>query len=164
MNKKHLFYIIGILFLGSVLTSCEKDIVMREKLSGPKTISLYQWKKMDAEGNFSEVIYDTTGLGDLILWDNASESINNVTYLGEEAPAGWYYANVGVNGTHNIPIGWYSDYETNSSFTFWSEDDLGGKYRVTYAMEIKGKTIHLETVYHTEDGVFSEVIEMEDLD
>ena len=29
-------------------------------------------------------------------------------------------------------------------------------------MDIKGKTIHLETVYNTEDGVFSEVIEMED--
>jgi hypothetical protein len=158
---KILFY----LFLTAtlILSSCNKEERLREKLSGPKIISLYQWKKQAADGSFSIVIHDTTNLAKLIFWDNESSSINNVTYLGEFAPAGWYYSNVGLGEPHKVPIGWYSDYEQNKSLTFWSEMDDKSKFRSTYAMDIKKNgTIHLETVYNTVDGVFFEVIELSD--
>lgn len=156
-------YFIISLILVSFIYSCNKEDKYRSRLSGPKTITLYQWKKQQPDGSFSKVIYDTTQLSDLILWDNANTSINNVTYFGEKGPAGWYYANVGLGEPHKVLIGWYSDYEENKSLTFWSEDDQKTKYRVTYAMSFKKRgIIHLETVYNTVDGVFFEVIEMKD--
>jgi hypothetical protein len=151
---------IGVMF---ALSSCSKEERWRERLSGPKTISLYQWKKLQDDGSFKTLI-DTTALAELILWNNSNSSLNNVTYIGETAPAGWYYANVGVGPTRQA-IGWYSDYEEDETFTFWSNDNADNRYRVTYAMEHKSNgLIHLETVYHTFDGIFFEVIEMKDAD
>ncbi len=157
---KTYFYFFMILIL---LVSCSKEERLREKLSGPKTISLYQWKKQAADGSFSIVIHDTTNLAKLIFWDNESTSLNNLTYIGEKAPAGWYYSNVGLGEPHAVLIGWYSDYEKNKSLTFWSEMDDKTKFRSTYAMDIKKNgIIHLETIYNTVDGVFFEVIELTD--
>jgi len=145
-----------------VFFSCGKEENLREKLAGPKTITLYQWSKLKTDGTF-ETIYDTNQLADIILWNNSSTNLNNVTYLGDVAPAGWFYANVGVGIPFSQPIGWYSDYEEDKSLTFWSVDPSETKYRVTYAMERKsGGVIHLETVYNTVDGVFYEVIEMKE--
>ncbi len=159
MKKLILF---GLLISSTLLiNSCRKEEALREKLAGPKTISLYQWSKMDNEGEFSIIIHDTTNLADLILWNNNDASLNNVTYLSDVAPSGWKYANVGVGEPYRLPIGWYCDYEENSSFTFWSTDKTETKYRVTYAMTKKiNGTIHLETVYNTTDGVFKEVLEL----
>lgn len=154
-----------LLILSIILLACNKTERLREKLAGPKSISLYQWKKQQVDGSFSTIIYDTTNLADIILWDNESEVLNNVTYIGEKVPAGWYYSNVGLGEPHNISIGWYSDYEQNKTFTFWSQTDDLTKYRSTYAMDIrKNGLIHLETVYNTVDGVFFEVIELKDID
>jgi hypothetical protein len=154
--------IFGFLLIMSLfINSCRKEETLREKLAGPKTMSLYQWIKMDDKGEFSIVIHDTTNLVDLILWNNNNASLNNVTYLGDLAPSGWKYANVGVGEPYRLPIGWYTDYEENSSFTFWSIDKTSTRYRVTYAMTKKlNGTIHLETVYNTTDGIFKEVLEL----
>lgn len=160
---KTFFKIALLCVLVFLIQACNKEDNYRSMLAGPKTITLYQWKKQDENGSFSKVIHDTTALSDLILWDNDNASINNVTYFSEFGPAGWYYANVGMGEPHKVLIGWYLDYEEKKSLTFWSEDDYGTKFRVTYAMKIKPNgLIHLETVYNTIDGVFSEVIEMKD--
>jgi hypothetical protein len=154
------------LLLLFVLFSCErgKEFSIRERLSGPKRMERYQWIKQDSSGNFTRVIHDTANLAKLLLWDNGAEELNNVTYDGAFTPAGWYYANIGV-GTPRLLIGWYADFEEMKSFTFWSEESLGGKSRVTYTLDLKrfsGK-MHLEAVYHTKDGVFKEVIDLADL-
>ena len=143
-----------------LLSACQKEENLRSKLAGPKTISLYQWKKLQPNGSFT-TIYNTTHLADLILWNNDSPVFNNVTYVGDVAPAGWYYANIGIGVLQRKPIGWFTDYEQNKTLTFWSEDDLSTRYRSTYAMDVKTNgDIHLETVYYTTDGVFFEVIEL----
>jgi len=164
-NMKPILILFWSLLLFS-FTSCErqKEFSIRETLSGPKLLDRYQWIKQDSLGNFSKVIYDTAGLANLILWDNESDALNNVFYDGEFTPAGWYYANIGV-GTPRLPIGWYADFEEMKSFTFWSEESLGGKSRITYAMDFNrlNGNIHLEAVYFTNDGVFKEVLDLKDL-
>jgi hypothetical protein len=158
--KKSVYFPVFFLVAIFLFFACGKEENLREKLAGPKTITLYQWSKQKADGSFA-TIYDTNQLADIILWNNSSSNLNNVTYLGDLAPAGWFYANVGVGFPFSQPIGWYSDYEEDKSLTFWSVDKTETKYRVTYAMERKsGGVIHLETVYNTTDGVFFEVIEM----
>lgn len=156
-------YFIILIIAIYLFNGCRKDEKYRQKLAGPKTISHYQWKKQAADGSFSIIIHDTTDLADLILWDNADEVINNVTYVGKVYPAGWKYANVGIEGILPLPIGWYSDYESNKTLTFWSENKDPTKFRVTYAMKREGRNkIRLETTYYTIDGVFFELIELVD--
>jgi len=146
-----------------VFFGCRKEEKYRQKLAGPKTIAHYQWKKQAADGTFSIVVHDTTNLAELILWDNASEMINNVTYIGKVYPAGWKYANVGLQGILPLPTGWYSDYETNKTLTFWSENKDPTRFRVTYAMKrLSRHKIRLETTYNTVDGVFFEMMELVD--
>lgn len=133
-------------------------------VAGPKNIARYVWKKMDANGDFSISIYDTANFGKIIFWNNDNDVINNVTFDGDKAPAGWFYANVGV-GTPSLPIGWFVDYEDGKTLTLWSEESLGGKFRVTYTMtkNYNASKINLETVYYTQHGTFKEVLELESI-
>lgn len=151
-----------------LLLSCDnvRESKNRMFLSGPKRIAHYMWKKQDANGDFSIVIHDTTNLATMLLWDNDDVVINNVSYDGNGiAPAGWKYANVGVGYPTPLPIGWYADWEEMQTLTFWSEDKTLQKYRVTYVMSTNANAskITLQTVYHTVDGVFQEVLELESM-
>lgn len=162
--RKSIAYLSLIVLTG--LFSCEKQkqISIREMLSGPKLIDHYKWIKQDSLGNFSKTIWDTTNLAKMILWDNGSEAINNVSYDGSFAPVGWFYSNVGV-GVPRLPIGWYADYEEMKSITFWSEESLGGKSRVTYALDFNRLTgnMHLEAVYYINGAAYKEVLDLKDL-
>lgn len=156
-------YFIIIIMAASIFNGCRKAEKYRQRLAGPKTISHYQWKKQAPDGSFSITIHDTTDLADIILWDNSDEVLNNATYVGNVYPAGWKYANVGIQGITRLPLGWYSDYETDETLTFWSENKDPTKFRVTYAMKRLGRNkIRLETTYHTIDGVFFEMMELVD--
>lgn len=155
--------LIFILITASLFSGCRKSERYRQRLAGPKTISHYQWKKQAADGSFSIVIHDTTNLADIILWDNADEVLNNATYVGTVFPAGWKYANVGIQGITRLPLGWFSDFESDKTLTFWSENKDPTRFRVTYAMKHRGPNkIQLETTYYTNDGVFYEMLELID--
>ncbi|MCX6181294.1 MAG: hypothetical protein NT150_05165 [Bacteroidetes bacterium] len=162
-----LYTISLLLLLTTILSGCDKfnTAQSRMEIAGPKKISRYVWKKMDANGDFSISIYDTLNFGQIIFWDNNDEVINNV-WLDTKgvAPAGWYFANVGV-GTPAPPIGWYVDFEEGKTLTLWSAESLGGKSRVTYTMtkNLNASKIILETVYFTDKGNFKEILELQSI-
>ncbi|MFZ9846688.1 MAG: hypothetical protein ACO3EE_00890 [Flavobacteriales bacterium] len=153
-------------FLFSI-SSCDRVRVSqsRMEIAGPKKIARYKWTRMDSNGDFTEVIHDTTDFGVLIFWDNEEESLNNVTLDTKGlTPAGWFYANVGA-GVPAQPVGWYVDYELGKTLTLWSAESLGGKSRVTYTMSknYNASKINLVTTYYTDKGTFKEELELESL-
>jgi hypothetical protein len=165
MKNVTLLFLIFTLFIS--FSACDKVRVSqsRMEIAGPKKIARYKWTKMDANGDYSEVIYDKTDMGNLIFWDNAEESLNNVTLdFKGDAPAGWFYANVGV-GTPAQPVGWFVDYELGKTLTLWSAESLGGKSRVTYTMtkNYNASKINLVTTYYTNIGTFKEELDLESL-
>lgn len=151
------------LFLLLVLTqyACKKN-KWRQDIAGPKVMSRYQWIKMDkATGEFSQVIYDTSNMAELILWDYSSDSYNDVYYYGKVYPASWAVTINGV-GARKEPISWYSDEYENESFTFWSEPPTADPVcRATYTMKKKsGGVIELTGVFTDGSNNYKEVIEL----
>ncbi len=162
-----MIYVFLICSLLISFSSCDKVRVSQSKMeiAGPKKIARYIWTKMDANGDFTDVIRDTTNFGVLIFWDNHEEALNNVTLDTKGlTPTGWFFANVGV-GVPAQPVGWFVDYELGKTLTLWSAESLGGKSRVTYTMtkNYNASKINLVTTYYTDKGTFKEELELESL-
>lgn len=134
------------LFFVVSLVSC-KERVLRNGLAGPKEITQYSCLKSDVNGNFSVVVEKTDKRGKMLLWDNADDAYNNVTYSHPKLPIGFEDAGVGGNSSARKPIFWYADWVEKETMTFFTEED--GKFTVeqTYKLDMKGKDLLLSTVF-----------------
>ena len=146
-----------------VFFACDKakESSVRRKLSGPKKLSRYIWKKQDANGDFSKVIYDTTDMATLIIWDNDDPVANGVSYKGGVVPAGWGLANVGVKG---MAVWWYADWEEGKTLTLWSQNSYEERFRTTYTLShsLNYNKIVLQTIYFYNNEKYLEILELED--
>lgn len=106
---------------------------------------------MDSLNRFSKVITDTSNIGDLILWNNNSDVLNNMTVVGNPAISSW--SAVGIKPSLN-PMGWYADFEELQTLTFWSSNAMEEKFRVTYTLShsLFYKKLQLETVFVNANG------------
>ena len=148
----------------ALLSSCMKQDSMRAKYAGPKKISKYLYEKVDERGNLIQTIYDTTNIAELILWNNASDVFNDVTFTQGSLPAGWNHVNVGTGVSYGSAISWYMDFEKQKTFTFWSIGIDGNDYRQTYTLTKHTRnTLEMEAIYSTSNGYFHEVLTIEDL-
>ncbi len=138
------------------LSACEKEGRLRNKYAGPKKVSLYQWIKQDADGNFTEKVYDIDTLGDILMWDNGSDFYNDAHLYLKSLPVSW-----GLNGVGGT-VGWYCDWNDGETLSFFSEPNKGNIYYVTYTIKsnINGK-ITLEGVFPQGNSIYKEVIELE---
>ncbi|MCK6611288.1 MAG: hypothetical protein L6Q78_09610 [Bacteroidia bacterium] len=128
------------------LVSC-KERVLRNALAGPKEIQSYSCLKSDANGNFTVVVEKADKRGKMLLWDNASDAYNAVTYSHPKLPIGFEDAGVGGNSTTRKPIAWYADWVEKETMTFFTEEE--GKFTVeqTYKLDMKGKNLVLSTIF-----------------
>ena len=153
----------SLVFVG-FLSSCMKQDNMRAKYSGPKKISKYLYEKVDETGKLIQTIYDTTNIAELVLWNNASDVFNDVTFTKGSLPAGWNHVNVGTGVSYGSSISWYMDFEKQKTFTFWSRGIDGNDYRQTYTLlKHTRNTLEMEAMYNTPSGYFHEVLTIEDL-
>ena len=151
--------IIGISLLFLILFSCSKEDNIRQKYAGPKKISHYQWIKADTiSGEFTQIIYDMDTLGEVILWDNSSDTYNNAYFYTSVLPAGFGMSGVGAGGG---AIGWYMEAHEEKSLTFFSEPNAGNVQYCTYTLKkrMNGKII-LEAVFGSGTALYKEIIEL----
>ena len=160
-SKQIIKVITGVMVMLLFLSSC-KEGELRQSMAGPKKITRYQWIKMDNNGNFTQVIYDTADLAEVLLWDNATDGKNTVGYYGKAFPASWAKTMNGV-GAYGDVIYWYSDYDENESFTFFSvpEASFVSTQRATYSLKTKmNGVIVLTGVFGKSGNTYKEVIEL----
>lgn len=136
---------IGIaLLLG--LVSC-KERMLRNAFAGPKEIKSYSCLKSDVNGTFSVVVEKTDSRGTMLLWDNADDAYNNVTYSHPKLPIGFELSGVGGTSNNRKPIFWYADWVEKETMSFFTEEE--GKFTVeqTYKLDMKGRDLHLSTIF-----------------
>lgn len=153
--------ILPLVFMLFLLGSC-KEKNLRHSMAGPKKMTRYQWIQMDASGNFTKVLYDTADLAEVLLWDNFTDGYNTAGYYGKAFPASWAKSMNGV-GARGEAIYWYSDYDENESFTFFSEPTTAfvSTQRATYSLKKKlSGVIELTGVFASGGNTYKEVIEL----
>ncbi len=160
-NKNIQWFIACLSMLVLTFGSC-KERKLRHSLAGPKKMTRYQWVKMDNTGNFTQTIYDTADLAEVLLWDNETDGYNDVGYYGKAFPASWAVPINGV-GAGGESVYWYSDYDENESFTFFSEPKAAfqSTKRATYSLKEKlNGVIELTGVFANGSNTYKEVIEL----
>ena len=147
-----------------LLLSCLKEDRIRSKYAGPKKISKYRFEKISETGEVLQTLYDTTNIAEMILWNSNSDVFNDVTFTKGNLPAGWNYANIGTGVSLGGYLGWYMDFEKQNTFTFWAHGSDGNDYRQTYTLTKHTRnSLEMEAVYLTGQGLFHEVMTIDDL-
>ena len=163
MIRKYIFglTLLTMILMFLTLESC-KERSLRHSMAGPKKMTRYQWVQMDGTGNFTKVLYDTTDLAEVLLWDNSTDGKNAAGYYGKAYPASWAKTINGV-GAGGEAVFWYSDYDENESFTFFSEPKAAftSTKRATYSLKKKlNGVIELTGVFASGGNTYKEVIEL----
>jgi hypothetical protein len=165
MSSNNLFSKYGIIVFSTIiLLGCKGETSLRQKFSGPRKMVRYQWIKQDSvTGAFSEKIYDSTSLGNIIFFDNGDDTYNEINLMLTAAPASWGNSFTKLSTTGS-PIFWYADFKEGKSFSFFSTpQNADFTRRATYTLEVKGKTIELIGVFSDGKNNYKEVMELEEI-
>ena len=157
-------WIIVVLFFGLLVGSCKTENGIRQSLSGPRKVSKYQWIQQDSiTGEFTKVIYDTDTLGTMVLWDNSSDTYNNIGFKLKAYPVSWGNSFEKLTTT-GAPILWYADLKEAKSFSFFSTPKTADFVRrVTYTIDKKGKELVLIGVLSDGKKLYKEIITLEEI-
>ena len=155
-----LLFAVLILFLGS----CKTEGGLRQDFCGPRKVTKYQWIKQDSiSGAFNKEIYNIDTLGTMVLWDNSSDTYNNINFKLKAYPVSWG-SNFQKLTTTGAPIFWYADFKEAKSFSFFSSPKTADFVRrVTYTVDKKGKELRLIGIVSDGKSLYKEIITLEEI-
>ena len=158
-------YLVQSLLLWSIFFgACKTEVSLRQDFSGPRKVSRYQWIKQDSiTGEFNKTIYDVDTLGTMVLWDNGSDTYNNIDFKLKAYPVSWGTGFEKLT-TSGSAILWYADFKEAKSFSFFTiPKGVDFVRRVTYTVDKRGKKLVLVGVLSDGKNLYKEVLELEEI-